>query len=173
MTVHYDLFTTPVGPLLLLADDEGLIGVHFEPAEGGHRIDPAWRRAGEENAGTGATPAVATIVATRAQLTDYFAGARRSFDLPLVPRGTDFQRRVWQLLREIPYGQTISYAELARRVGNPKAMRAVGAANGRNPLPVVVPCHRVIGADGSLTGFGGGIERKRWLLEREGYAPSA
>ena len=166
MTVFYDIFPTPVGPLLLVADDEGLTGVHFEPAEGGHRIDPAWQRAGD----VPGADAAGIIATTRAQLADYFAGARRSFDLPLVPRGTDFQRRVWQLLREIPYGQTISYAELARRAGNPKAMRAVGAANGRNPLPVVVPCHRVIGADGSLTGFGGGIERKRWLLEREGYA---
>ncbi|HZO17984.1 MAG TPA: methylated-DNA--[protein]-cysteine S-methyltransferase [Gemmatimonadaceae bacterium] len=103
----------------------------------------------------------------RAQLEAYFDARLTRFDLPLDPHGTEFQRRVWDALREIPYAETISYAELARRVGNPKAMRAVGAANGRNPLMIVVPCHRVIGADGSLTGFGAGIERKRWLLDHE------
>jgi methylated-DNA-[protein]-cysteine S-methyltransferase len=94
----------------------------------------------------------------------------RQFDLPLEPRGTEFQRRVWDSLRTIPYGDTMSYAELARRIDHPKAVRAVGAANGRNPLMIIVPCHRVIGADGSLTGFGGGIERKRWLLDHEARA---
>lgn len=107
------------------------------------------------------------FVDTRAQLEAYFDARLTRFDLPLEPHGTEFQRRVWDALREIPYGETISYAELARRIGNPKAMRAVGAANGRNPLMIVVPCHRVIGADGSLTGFGAGIERKRWLLDHE------
>ena len=103
----------------------------------------------------------------REQLDAYFDMRLTRFDLPLEPRGTDFQRRVWDSLRAIPFGETISYAELARRIDNPKAVRAVGAANGRNPLMIVVPCHRVIGADGSLTGFGGGIDRKRWLLDHE------
>lgn len=103
-----------------------------------------------------------------AQLDEYFAGARRKFDLPLAPRGTPFQLKVWRELRKIPYGRTITYAVLARRAGNAAACRAVGAANGRNPLPIIVPCHRVIGSDGSLTGFGGGIEAKRKLLRLEG-----
>jgi methylated-DNA-[protein]-cysteine S-methyltransferase len=109
----------------------------------------------------------AILAAAREQLDAYFDMRLMQFDLPLEPRGTEFQRRVWESLRVIPFGETISYAELARRVDNPKAVRAVGAANGRNPLMIIVPCHRVIGADGSLTGFGGGIERKRWLLDHE------
>jgi methylated-DNA-[protein]-cysteine S-methyltransferase len=107
------------------------------------------------------------LAAAREQLDAYFDMRLTCFDLPLEPRGTDFQRRVWDSLRAIPFGETISYAELARRIDNPKAVRAVGAANGRNPLMIIVPCHRVIGADGSLTGFGGGIDRKRWLLDHE------
>jgi methylated-DNA-[protein]-cysteine S-methyltransferase len=107
------------------------------------------------------------LSAAREQLDAYFDMRLTQFDLPLEPHGTGFHLRVWKSLRVIPFGETISYAELARRVDNPKAMRAVGAANGRNPLMIVVPCHRVIGADGSLTGFGGGIERKRWLLDHE------
>ena len=103
-----------------------------------------------------------------AQLIEYFAGKRTTFDLPLEPSGTDFQLSVWELLRGIPYGVTTSYGELARRLGDPKATRAVGAANGANPIPIIVPCHRVVGSKGELTGFGGGIERKRWLLEHEG-----
>lgn len=103
-----------------------------------------------------------------AQLKEYFAGWRTTFDLPLEPSGTDFQLSVWELLRKIPYGVTTSYGELARRLGDPKATRAVGAANGANPIPIIVPCHRVVGSKGELTGFGGGIERKRWLLEHEG-----
>jgi methylated-DNA-[protein]-cysteine S-methyltransferase len=107
------------------------------------------------------------LVAAREQLDAYFDMRLTDFDLPLEPRGTDFQRRVWDSLKTIPFGATISYAELARRIDQPKAVRAVGAANGRNPLMIIVPCHRVIGADGSLTGFGGGIDRKRWLLDHE------
>jgi methylated-DNA-[protein]-cysteine S-methyltransferase len=103
-----------------------------------------------------------------AQLCEYFAGTRREFDLPLRMQGTEFQRRVWRSLTEIRYGETWSYGQLARRIDNPHASRAVGLANGSNPIAIVVPCHRVIGADGSLTGFGGGIERKRWLLAHEG-----
>src|SRR3546814_636105 len=107
----------------------------------------------------------------RQQLDEYFAGDRVTFDLPLAPRGTAFQCGVWQMLASIPYGDTISYAQLATRVGKPSATRAVGAANGRNPLPIVLPCHRVIGADGSLTGFGGGLPTKRFLLQLEGALP--
>lgn len=107
------------------------------------------------------------------QLTDYFAGRRRTFELDLAPSGTPFQMQVWDELRRIPYGTTISYQELAHRIGKPKAMRAVGAANGQNPLPIVVPCHRVIGKDGSLTGFGGGLPCKRALLQLEGVQVDA
>jgi methylated-DNA-[protein]-cysteine S-methyltransferase len=102
------------------------------------------------------------------QLTEYFAGTRREFDLPLRLQGTTFQTRVWRELSEIPYGQTWSYGQLAHRIEKPSASRAVGLANGRNPISILVPCHRVIGADGSLTGYGGGLERKRWLLAHEG-----
>ena len=109
----------------------------------------------------------AVLIAAREQLEAYFDMRLQQFDLPLEPQGTEFQRRVWESLKLIPFGETISYAELARRVDKPKAVRAVGAANGRNPLMIIVPCHRVIGADGSLTGFGAGIDRKRWLLDHE------
>ena len=102
------------------------------------------------------------------QLTEYFSGKRQTFELELAPRGTPFQLAVWNALLAIPYGDTISYAELARRIGKPAAVRAVGAANGANPIPVIIPCHRVIGSNGTLTGYGGGIERKQWLLALEG-----
>lgn len=105
------------------------------------------------------------------QLEEYFAGRRHAFDLPLAPAGTDFQHRVWRALSIIPYGKTISYGELARRIGNPRASRAVGLANGANPLPIIVPCHRVIGANGSLAGFGGGLPIKQALLSLEGAQP--
>ena len=162
MTV-YDTMASPVGELLLAADSSGLRMIRFEQNRHGRDERAAWTPAAQA---TGA--AVRALAETRAQLDAYFAGAITSFDLPLSAAGTPFQQRVWAALRDIPFGQTISYAELARRVGDLRAVRAVGGANGRNPLPLVVPCHRVIGADGSLTGFGGGIERKRWLLRHEG-----
>ena len=102
------------------------------------------------------------------QFREYFEGTRKSFDLKLNPEGTDFQKKVWDLLQEIPYGQTISYLELSKRLGAPKAIRAVAAANGKNPLWIVIPCHRVIGSNGDLTGYAGGLHRKKWLLEHEG-----
>jgi methylated-DNA-[protein]-cysteine S-methyltransferase len=108
------------------------------------------------------------LARARRQLEEYFAHARTTFDLPLDPVGSAFQLRVWSALRAIPYGTTLSYSDLARRLGDVRATRAVGAANGRNPIPIIVPCHRVVGAHGELTGFGGGIDRKRWLLEHEG-----
>lgn len=152
---------SPVGPLTVAATDAGLHAIEFprnrHPADregwipGDHRLlDLAAR-----------------------QLDDYFAAKRCVFDLPLAPRGTEFQRTVWMTLAGIGYGETISYAQLAQRVGKPTAMRAVGAANGRNPLPIVLPCHRVIGADGALTGFGGGLPTKQFLLELEGALPKS
>jgi methylated-DNA-[protein]-cysteine S-methyltransferase len=142
---------TPVGPLLLTASDDALTGLWF-----GVKPVPGARDDSHPVLGTAA-----------AQLGEYFAGARRDFDLPLAPAGTPFQLTVWEQLRLIPYGTTTSYGELARRVGNPAASRAVGLANGRNPIAIIVPCHRVIGANGSLTGFGGGMAAKRTLLDLE------
>jgi methylated-DNA-[protein]-cysteine S-methyltransferase len=107
------------------------------------------------------------LVRTQAQLAEYFAGERREFDLPLAPQGSGFQVQVWRALLRIPYGETCSYGDIARVVGRPSASRAVGAANGRNPIPIIVPCHRVIGSNGSLTGYGGGLPVKRWLLDHE------
>jgi methylated-DNA-[protein]-cysteine S-methyltransferase len=152
MTV-YDTIDSPLGELLLAGDGRALTAVHMDGAPGA-----AWRR----------DPAPFRDAAD--QLRAYFAGELRDFDLPLAPHGTAFQQRVWSALREIPYGRTISYAELAASVGRPRAARAVGAANGQNPIAIVIPCHRVIGAAGALTGYGGGLERKRMLLDLEGGA---
>lgn len=139
---------TPIGPLLLSADRGRLSGVEFA-------------------AGGGDTSTAPLFAEAEAQLHAYFAGELECFQLPLAPHGTAFQRSVWDALGEIPYGTTTSYSELAARIGRPSACRAVGAANGRNPLPVIVPCHRVVGAAGGLTGYGGGLERKRLLLALE------
>jgi methylated-DNA-[protein]-cysteine S-methyltransferase len=131
-----------------------------------NRVTPEERREWVEDDGHG--PAGALLSHVRRQLTEYFDGTRTTFDLRLDAAGSAFERRVWDLLRAIPYGATTSYGELARRLGDPRATRAVGAANGKNPIPIIVPCHRVVGARGELTGFGGGLDRKRWLLEHEG-----
>jgi methylated-DNA-[protein]-cysteine S-methyltransferase len=145
---------TPVGPILIEGDESGVSLIEIGASE---------------TATVDTRPAKSTPVAQAArQLQAYFAGKRCDFNVPLSPKGTEFQRRVWHELERIPYGRTISYGELAKRVGNPKASRAVGAANGANPLPIVVPCHRVIGANGTLTGFGAGIRVKAKLLEIEG-----
>ena len=147
----FTIHDSPVGPLLLITDGAGLTGLHFPP----HEVDASWER----------DDAAFTDVVR--QLDEYFAGTRTQFDIPLHPTGTPFQLKVWEQLREIPYGETISYGALARRVASPNASRAVGLANGRNPIAIIIPCHRVIGADGSLTGYGGGLDRKRFLLGLE------
>jgi methylated-DNA-[protein]-cysteine S-methyltransferase len=152
----YDEIETPIGPLLAVADDEGLRQILFPEKGRARRPEKEWVRDPRP------------FARLREQLAEYFSGRRRHFALDLAPEGTAFQRATWRVLAEIPYGETISYGELARRVGRPAAARAVGAANGANPLPIVVPCHRVIGANGSLTGFGGGLPIKRALLELEG-----
>jgi methylated-DNA-[protein]-cysteine S-methyltransferase len=158
---------SPVGPLLLRGTDDSdfrLTELLFGASDSKHRAVPTAADREDQTAFT----------AVVAQLGEFFAGDRTNFDLPLAPRGTDFQQRVWLALREIPYGETRTYAEIAGLIGAPTAVRAVGAANGRNPLSIVVPCHRVIGADGSLTGFGGGLTAKRWLLTHErAVAPAA
>jgi methylated-DNA-[protein]-cysteine S-methyltransferase len=151
----YDHLDSPIGKLLLAAEDGALRYIGFELGRHPVWIGDDWRR------DRGA------FVVARAQLAAYFAGELTEFDLALAPQGSAFQLAVWAQLRRIPYGTTVSYGELATRVGDASAARAVGAANGRNPLPIVVPCHRVIGADGSLTGFGGGIATKKFLLEHE------
>jgi methylated-DNA-[protein]-cysteine S-methyltransferase len=155
--MQYDEIETPIGPLLAVADPEGLRRIFFPDRKGrAHEPETGWVRDSRP------------FRELRQQLGEYFAGRRRAFSLRLAPRGTEFQQATWRALAGIPYGETVSYAELARRVGRPAASRAVGAANGANPLPIVVPCHRVIGKDGALTGFGGGLPIKRALLELEG-----
>ena len=149
-------FATPVGRLTVAADERGIRHIRFESERHPIRIDSEWKR----DAGA--------VREAREQLLAYFVGDRREFDLPLHPIGSPFQLKVWNTLAEIPFGQTCSYSDVARRIGDPTATRAVGAANGRNPLPIVLPCHRVIGKDGSLTGFGGGLPIKQFLLELEG-----
>jgi len=153
----FSYFESPIGRLLLTSDGNALTGLYMEPSRKAQCTD-----------GWAEEVTVAPLSATVRQLTEYFAGSRREFDLPLRLQGTTFQTRVWRELTEIPYGQTWSYGQLAQRIDKPSASRAVGLANGRNPISILVPCHRVIGADGSLTGYGGGIERKRWLLAHEG-----
>lgn len=153
--IWYDEVPTPIGRLRLVADAQGLREVWFETGRHRKALQPDWRLVPER------------LAEPRRQLEEYFAGERTAFDLDLHPIGTPFQRAVWTELGRIPYGVTISYAELARRIGQPLAVRAVGAANGRNPLPIVLPCHRVIGSNGSLTGFGGGLPTKRFLLSME------
>jgi methylated-DNA-[protein]-cysteine S-methyltransferase len=155
--IEYTFMPTPIGRLLLTADGAQLCGVRFAVSADRCEVHSDWRAAESSVLGR-----------TRAQLEGYFAGERRTFDIPLARRGTAFQQSVWRELERIPYGVTISYAELARRLGKASATRAVGAANGRNPIPIIIPCHRVIGADGSLTGFGGGLGVKQFLLELEG-----
>ena len=144
---------SPLGDLLAVTDGHALIGLDFD-------------RPGTTDDGL-PEPAAALLDATAAQVAAYFAGLRRRFDLPLGPQGTPFQRRVWDALLEVRFGCTASYADIARRIGQPAAVRAVGAANGRNPVAIVIPCHRVIGADGTLTGYAGGLARKQALLALE------
>jgi methylated-DNA-[protein]-cysteine S-methyltransferase len=154
--MNYAYFESPIGPLLIAGDADGIHKITFP--KNGKAVTP---EAGWTESSRG------PIAEAIRQLREYFSGRRTDFDLPLVPEGTAFQKSVWQSLLRIPYGATISYGELARWVGNPKASRAVGAANGKNPLPIVIPCHRVIGANGTLTGFGGGLPIKKALLELE------
>jgi methylated-DNA-[protein]-cysteine S-methyltransferase len=154
-TKTYTTFDSPIGKLLALGDGEALTGLYMQNSRRPVTVLPSWERDDE------------AFGDLREQLGEYFAGARREFDLPVAPAGSAFQQRVWSALREIPYGETESYGELAERIGHPGSARAVAAANGQNPIAVVVPCHRVIGANGTLTGYAGGIERKRLLLDLE------
>ncbi|EKA5635073.1 methylated-DNA--[protein]-cysteine S-methyltransferase [Vibrio navarrensis] len=152
---YYTIAPSPLGEMTLQANDEGILGIWFTTQT--TRPDDL----GQEDA----NQPVLGLALT--QLNEYFLGKRTQFDLPIAAKGTAFQMQVWQALTTIPYGETWSYQELANAIGNPKAVRAVGLANGKNPVSIVVPCHRVIGKNGKLTGYAGGIERKQWLLERE------
>jgi methylated-DNA-[protein]-cysteine S-methyltransferase len=161
-TLTYTTTDSPIGELLLAGDGKSLHCLSMQDGRRPMRIDHRWERR------------EAAFDDVRRQLEEYFAGTRRTFDIPLSLHGNEFELRVWSALREIGYGETASYGEIAARIGSAIAARAVGLANGRNPIAVIVPCHRVIGADGSLTGYGGGLERKRLLLDLEaGVLPLA
>ena len=153
--MYYCYLNSPIGDLLLAGDDDGLSLIGFPQGKMRHDPEPDWIFNEKP------------FAAVRQQLEEYFAGERTVFDLPLHLSGTDFQVQVLQELQRIPYGETTSYGDIAKRIGRPKAMRAVGAANGRNPIPIIVPCHRVIGSSGDLTGFGGGLDTKEALLRLE------
>lgn len=144
---------SPIGPLVLIGTERAVSGINMN----GHRSPPSMRPRPN-----------ALLRRAEQQLNEYFAGSRKDFDLPVAPVGTDFQHRVWKVLQRIPFGETRSYGEVAKTAGNPLASRAVGAACRSNPLPIVIPCHRVLGTNGRLTGFGGGLDRKAWLLDHEG-----
>jgi methylated-DNA-[protein]-cysteine S-methyltransferase len=155
MTTFYTTFRSPIGDLLLVSDGQALTGLYTEQARYARAVEADW------------TPDPGPFREAERQLSAYFEGEARAFDLPLAPRGTDFQRGVWDALRALRFGECVSYGELARRLGRPGAGRAVGHANARNPIGLIVPCHRVVGASGGLTGYAGGLDRKRWLLEHE------
>jgi methylated-DNA-[protein]-cysteine S-methyltransferase len=161
MTIFHRTVPSPVGPLLIAASDAGLHALEFPSNRHPVKHWSPWE-SGDH----------AVLRETQSQLDAYFAGTLTTFDLPLAPRGTAFQEQVWTTLAAIPYGNTWSYLDLANALGKPTATRAVGAANGRNPLPIVLPCHRVIGANGALTGFGGGLPTKEFLLRLEGVLPA-
>lgn len=153
--MYYTYMESPVGPLLLAGTEDALSVIGFSSGSMARGADPEWERSD------------APFKRVCLQLNEYFAGTRKEFDMPLAPQGTAFQLSVLNELIQIPYGNTCSYKDVAERIGSVKAVRAVGAANGRNPLPIVIPCHRVIGSNGSLTGFGGGMAAKRYLLNLE------
>ena len=155
---RYARYDSPLGPMYATAEDDGITHIEFVGAKHAPEARPDWIE----------DPRHPGLAACGAQFAEYFAGARTEFELPLAPRGSQFQLRVWREIARVPYGQTISYAELARRAGAPGQARAAGAATGRNPVSLAIPCHRIVGSDGSLTGYAGGLERKRNLLELEG-----
>lgn len=154
----YDTFDTPHGGMLVIANDKGLAGVHFERQKHHPGVGKDWKK----------DPQHKLLKQAKRELLEYFAGRRRRFDVALAPQGTAFQKSVWQAISTVGFGETISYGELARRAGHDGSARAAGAATGRNPIGVIVPCHRIMGADGSLTGYAGGLGRKRALLALEG-----
>ena len=162
-TVSYSIFTSPLGDIWIGGDEAGISHINFPSqraiANGPHRDHPLWQRCD------------GLFTEAHRQLSAYFAGELKTFDLPLNPQGTEFQRSVWNALLQVPFGQTCSYGDIANSIDKPKAVRAVGAANGRNPIPIVIPCHRVIGSSGKLTGYAGGLPLKEALLKLEGGLP--
>ena len=164
MPTAFTRLPSPVGELVLTSSEAALTGVYFPTSRRGP--PPTHQASWVEDNGQG--PASKLLARAAQQLTEYFDGTRTTFDLPLEALGSAFEHRVWNALRTIPFGTTTSYGELALRLGDVSATRAVGAANGKNPIPIIIPCHRVVGSKGELTGFGGGLEQKRWLLEHEG-----
>ena len=164
-TIYYDFLSTSLGRMLLASDGAALVGAWFEGQRYEPTRDASWARRRD----------LPILVRAGAELTEYFAGARTAFEIPLAPDGTSFQREVWAAIAAIPYGETAAYRDLAARIARPTSIRATGAATGRNPLSIIVPCHRVLGADGALTGYAGGLDRKRTLLalERTTHAAGA
>lgn len=155
--VYYRWIDSPIGELLLTANETALTALALKGQKYFPEPTPNWQ----------AAPNLAILDQTQTQLQDYFAGNRQTFDIPLAPQGTAFQKQVWQCLGEIPFGETRTYGQLAQTIAQPNAVRAVGAANGHNPISIIVPCHRVIASNGMLTGYAGGIDRKQWLLNHE------
>lgn len=151
-------FPSPLGRLLAVSNGEAVTGLHFETERHPPRRDAAWRRDDDD----------ALLGRLRQQLYEFWEGGRRVFDLPVAPVGTPFQQAIWRAIAAVPFGEVITYGELARRVGSPRGMRAAGLATGRNPISIVIPCHRIVGSRGALTGYGGGLDRKVWLLRHEG-----
>jgi methylated-DNA-[protein]-cysteine S-methyltransferase len=162
-TIRYTWMPSPLGNVLLVGNDTGLRAVYFHDQKYLPTIDAAWQ---EDNR-------MAVLREARRQLGEYFAGSRERFDVPLAPEGTPFQRAIWNAIAEVPCGATRTYADLAVRTGRPGCARAAGAATGRNPLSIIVPCHRIVGSDGSLTGYAGGLDRKKRLLALEGAVIAA
>ncbi len=160
-TTYYSYIDSPLGPMYVQGDGHFLTGLYMPQHKGRRDPDSSWQHSDT------------SFAIVRKQLAEYFAGERQQFDVPLKLVGTPFQKLVWQHLVRIPFGMTITYAQLAQRVGNPTASRAVGHANGRNPISIIVPCHRVIGANGKLTGYAGGVDKKQWLLAWERDATAA
>jgi len=158
---YYDLYESPQGRMLLVAGDEGLSGVYFDGQKYLPQIEPEWRRDARH----------APLRQAKRELAEYFGGGRERFETALAPEGTPFQRSVWKAISTVAFGETITYRELARRAGRPDSVRAAGAATGRNPISIIVPCHRIVGSSGGLTGYAGGLDRKRALLALESGIP--
>ena len=161
MMRYYGFYESPYGQMLLVADGEALCGVYFDGQKYLPQVASQWRRDAQH----------ATLRQAKRELAEYFAGKRKRFEVALAPEGTPFQRSVWKAIATVGFGETISYAELAQRAGCPGSARAAGAATGRNPIGIIVPCHRILGSDGSLTGYAGGLDRKRALLALESGIP--
>jgi methylated-DNA-[protein]-cysteine S-methyltransferase len=159
---YFDFYESPMGRLLIVATDRGLSGLYFVDQKYYREVEPEWLRGDHHK----------VVRETARELTEYFAGARKQFGIPLAAQGTPFQTSVWKAISSVKYGESITYSELARRAGHPGAVRAAGTATGRNPITIIVPCHRIVGSDGSLTGYAAGLDRKRALRELEDGARS-